>query len=128
MSSLAERLASIRENANTSPRSETIEATPLRTFLFLYTKANTECYEEYMEGAKALYKYLAPLYFPYIPAIYNIDCPVPSLLRGYESLELAKVITPRLPEDSLEVYLAKLSLADRAIMFSMFIEVLPELY
>jgi hypothetical protein len=81
---------------------------------------------DYMAGAKALLSYLAPLELPTdkFPAIDDTHCPVPSLLRGYESSALASVLIgyvscTQLPE---------LRRMERAIMLSMYKEVLPLLY
>lgn len=125
---LSERLASIKELHNTSMTSDDKTPTPLYIFLLLYTRTNHISYIDYMEGAKALYKYLSPISYPDIPAIYDKNCPVPRLLRGYESLELAKILAPRIPHESLESHLSRLAEADRAILFTMFNQVLPELY
>jgi len=63
---------------------------PLWVFLYMYQKANHECYIEYMRGAKALANWLGELDFPsYEEKELNS---IPSLLQGYESNQLARIL------------------------------------
>lgn len=77
----------------------------LTTFLQLYTKANHECYINYMEGAIALHSWLTsegtiPLDFQVAkyPRIEDIFFTPPRLIDGgYESSEVAKIINNEKP-------------------------------
>lgn len=62
--------------------------TPLATFLCIYTHAHHECYINYIEGAKALARYLAPI------DIQIVNSAIPDMLASYELQELAKVLKP----------------------------------
>lgn len=122
--SLQERLAILRTN-NTP--------IPLWVFLYIYSKAERECYTNYMAGAKILLAWLTddgkiPLDFQEkkYPEIGNKNFKVPSLLRGYESLELSKILTAHIPD--FNIRLKAMSKADRAIYFAMTKRVLQELY
>ena len=64
--------------------------TPLATYLYIYTHASYDSYINYMEGAKALAKYLAPIYIGNL--VY--DFVIPDMLASYELMELAKVLQP----------------------------------
>ena len=80
--SLAEKIARVRELTNTSSKSEDKTPTPLWVFLHLYNKASHECYISYMEGAKLLADYLAPIEIP----IYFKDRPqLPDVLCSYKT-------------------------------------------
>jgi hypothetical protein len=63
-------------------------AFPLPAFMSLYLSANRECYIEYMQGAKCLANYLAPLAIPLSTTT------VPDMLRTYELAYLAKALAP----------------------------------
>ena len=69
--------------------------TPLSTFLHIYTHAETECYINYMEGAKALAKYLAPIEVT-TGAWIDTSFKMPDLLASYDLYELAKILKPHL--------------------------------
>ena len=84
--SMSARLASLRQTANTSVRSEETGTTSLKDFLHIYTASSHECYVDYMAGARALHKYLAPVFVPYT------GNSVPQLLMNYELTELAKIL------------------------------------
>lgn len=62
--------------------------TPLSTFLYIYAHAHHECYINYMEGAKALAKYLAPI------AIEETDIIVPDILSSYDLHQVAVALIP----------------------------------
>lgn len=62
--------------------------TPLATYLHIYAQATTACYIDYMEGAKILAKYLAPI------DIKETTSVVPDILSSYELHELAKALIP----------------------------------
>lgn len=99
---------------------------PLWVFLYMYEKAEHECYIEYMRGAKALYRWLASedgIAFP-IVSVENIK--IPSSLQGYSSQELAKIILEN--SFSPEVINVELlcSIHD-VITFSLITEVFPRL-
>lgn len=89
---LTERMAYIKENSNQSPISDDTSASPLSLYLALYSKASTECYIDYMEGAKVLYNWLTckgiiPLVIP--PS----SVPVPRLCLSYDMVQLAKILS-----------------------------------
>ena len=63
-------------------------ATPLWVFLYLYEKANRECYIDRMEGARSLASYLSPIEIPTFPD----TCKVPDILGNYETQELEKIL------------------------------------
>ena len=99
MVSLKERMASLRaREADSDPRpySDSQEPAPLSLFLALYEKAATECYLDYMEGAKCLHLWLTsggcvPVTIPEVPT----SCPdLPRLLGGYELSELVAILVP----------------------------------
>lgn len=70
---------------------------PLATFLTIYSQAEADCYTEYMEGARRLYKYLSPLDYCWdqYPAALSLDFRVPELLLTYPAGELASIIAPK---------------------------------
>lgn len=82
------KLAKLKELHDPEPRSSS-KGAPLITYLTLYAKSRRASYINYMEGAKALYFWLAPLEI-ILPKVYSY----PDLLRSYESKELAKIIAP----------------------------------
>ena len=63
--------------------------TPLWVYLYLYTKADRECYLNYMEGAKALARWLGKIEMPH-PILRSI----PKTFYNYETFELAKIVNP----------------------------------
>lgn len=88
---LAAKFAALKEQANTSlssPEHASIP-TPLATFLYIYSLATYECYIDYMHGAKALAKFLAPIEIP--APRYDIR-KYPNLLCSYTTNELSKII------------------------------------
>lgn len=125
MGDLADRLASLRASTDRSIKHKDTANTPfpLDKFLLLYTKGHKECFVEYMQGAKALYEWLAPLEFPDYP---DIDCnfKIPPLLMGYDSQQVAGIVS----EYRKNYDLALFHRAERAILISMYKDVLPELY
>lgn len=103
-----------------------LSPTPLATFLLIYCKAEDACYTDYMEGAKALYKYLSPIEFPAVPDTF-FPRNIPAILVGYELLELEKIMTPMKEGDSLSTWLARRDNTAKCILYSMVTEVLPKL-
>ncbi|PHQ81753.1 MAG: hypothetical protein COB66_01390 [Coxiella sp. (in: Bacteria)] len=118
-------LSHLREKLNTSPLStedHSRHPTPLATFLLIYTKAEKECYIDYMEGARRLVKFLSPISIPCYPESYR----VPALLSGYSTYEVAKILLPGNPAvEGIQSYLTRLEVVERAICFCMIEEVLP---
>jgi len=57
--------------------------------LYIYERAEEECYPNYMEGAKALYKYLSPIGIPDTHALRRMK--TPSCFYSYETQELEKI-------------------------------------
>jgi len=103
-------LSSLRESVNTSVRSEVKSSTPLATFLHIYNSAWRECYTDYMEGAKVLASFLAPIEIPNTKSAYT----PPTMVCGYEMTELAKHLTGyRINKD-----LGAVRNAERAILLS----------
>jgi len=62
--------------------------TSLATYLYIYSHSFSESYVNYMEGAKALAKYLAPI------DIQIVVSAMPDILCSYELVSLAKVLKP----------------------------------
>ena len=60
--------------------------TPLATYMYLYEKAQRQCYIDYMEGAELLAAYLRPINIP------MTHYAIPRMLRSYELNELAKIL------------------------------------
>lgn len=125
MSALTDRLASLKSTHNHSVKSKDKTPTPLWVFLYIYTQASHECYINYMEGAEKLHKYLAPIAMPTHTAV-DENYAVPDILRTYEMTKLAELLIPK--EKMSDVYLAKLLKAERAILYSMYKEVIPLMY
>lgn len=126
--SLATRLATLSEESNTSPISEEGRKTPtsLDTYLLLLTKAENECYIDYLDGARRLYKYLSPIIIDY-PSDRKIDR-VPALLTGYYTAELEKILAPRRAGEELDSWLDRRNIASINILYAMIHYVLPKLY
>ncbi len=114
---LLARMKALREREQTgisSPRSSDTSSVTLSTFLLLYNKAAKECYIEYSQGAKDLYRWLT---FPSSPLDYEVnkfpliddpDWKVPATFTGYAQNELATLI-------SGEAYGLEYRRAERAI-------------
>ena len=64
--------------------------TSLADLLFMYSKAEDLCYVDFMEGAKALVTFMAPIEIPVISSRIRL----PELLGGYAASELATIIAP----------------------------------
>jgi len=62
--------------------------TSLATFLYIYNYASHDCYINFMEGAKALAKYLAPI------KVVGIDITIPDILMSYDLQQIAIVLKP----------------------------------
>lgn len=92
MATLLERMAAIRENANTSVHSEATNSTPLEDYIRLYNKSKGECYTEYMKGAKALHEFLSPIDIP-SEGVAVQPRPLACLFHGYEVQQLANIIS-----------------------------------
>lgn len=91
MSALTDRLAALRETTNISTTSDAKNPTTLETYLRLYNKSKGECYKDYMQGAKALHKFLSPIAYPKDLIFY---CTLRSdLLDNYAVGQLANIIT-----------------------------------
>jgi len=122
--------------ADPSPRSEDTSSATLATFLLLYSKASHDCYIDYNQGTKDLLAWLtnngtAPLDWQVekYPEIENTNFKVPRLCGGYESSEVAKIITgSERSYPDFESYLAAIARAERAIYFTMTKQVVYELY
>lgn len=123
--------SAIKNRLNTSPvDAESIGVpTPLSTFLLLYSKSQHDCYIEYMEGARALYAFLSPVEYPeeYLRAI-DENYTVPSLLKGYESSQLATIVANCPPYMHIDEKIIAHKRAERAILTCMYRDVLVELY
>jgi len=108
---------------------------PLSLFLHIYSKAQRECYLNYDEGTNCLYNYLTnngtiPLSLPTdkYPEILNPNFKVPSLLRGYENGQVAKIIVGGYEDKPINTYLRKHTITENAIYFVMSREIIKELY
>jgi hypothetical protein len=129
MDSLAARLKHIKESSNASLRSDSRESTPLKTFLYIYSLTSRECYKDYMLGARALYKFLAPIELPDFAAI-DENYRVPTILQTYEMQEVAKLLATQflVPFAPIEDKIIEQNRCMRAILHCMYREVLVELY
>lgn len=86
--------------------------TPLRVFLSIYQKAQLECYCNYMEGAKALAKFLHPIIFPVC-----LNTKLPKIFRTYEISELA-IILDSCTESDMALVLDSRRIIENAIYYS----------
>ena len=99
MISLAERLAALRANTNTSTKSASKLSTPLATYLKLYGKAGLDrvsggsCYVNYMQGAKLLLTWLSPISIPEIDKAL-LPKKVPSWFHHYELQQISALLVP----------------------------------
>lgn len=84
-SAILDRLASIRAKA------ATVAPTPLHLYLSIYLKAGRESYIDHMHGARALYHHLKPIALP--TDVPPISPRLMDALSGYETLELAKIVS-----------------------------------
>ncbi len=85
---------------------------PLSVFIYIYAKADEECYPQYMKGATLLLSYLTsdgtvPLL---LPPKAPTSTHLPNYLRTYELNQLAKLITPRTPSISMQAYINQLNI------------------
>lgn len=115
---LAERLAQLRESTNTSMVSNNLSPTSLSTYLAIYNKAKNEgdCYINYMEGAKILYKYLSPIEIPVIPDNL-LPTYIPRLFHGYEVQQLAMILAPREAHNDLHNWIAYFTIVEKTIVY-----------
>ena len=90
MSILAERMNALKEKHDTKYKSDDKTATPLTAFLCIYSKAQKECFIDYMEGATLLISYLSPIS---LPLNYTTsESKLPSVLISYEATQLAMLL------------------------------------
>jgi hypothetical protein len=87
---LAERMAAVREKHNTSYLSEATAPISLEDYIRLYNKAGRWGYVDYMEGAKALHKFLSPII---IPTDIIFTSSTPALCSTYEIRQLASLLS-----------------------------------
>lgn len=98
MTSLSERMDSLKENSNTTLYSEAEGSLPLSTFLAIYEKSQYDCYIEYMKGAIALHKWLTSSgKYPLI--MHPAEKKPHRLLVSYELNELDKIVAGSLDLD-----------------------------
>lgn len=94
MSDLATRMAKIKETSNQSPRSSSINPSPLSLFLYIYSKASHDCYINYMQGAKDLYSWLTSNGLAPLEIEENTpEFKIPHLLTSYPINELVKILS-----------------------------------
>ena len=127
--SLLERMAELRQrqaDIDPCPRSElATTSSPLSLYLAIYSKANHECYINYMEGAKLLLNWLAPAGTPLdyqvelYPAIEDTSYKVPRLMRGYETGEICSLLEPYEKYNNTELYFAAQAKVGRAIYLTL---------
>lgn len=100
------------------------QPSPLSLFLTIYSKANHECYINHMEGARALKEWLGQIDLPIerYPEILNTNFYVPRLLAGYESQQIAIVLSGG------RTYGKSYRQIHNAIYFVMSREIISELY
>lgn len=116
---LAERLAKLRENTNTSMTSDSSSTTPLSTYLEIYNKASSyegSCYTNYMEGAKILYKYLSPIEIPVIDDSL-LPTYIPAIFHKYEIQQIASILAPRSAHNNIDNWLAYSNIVQRTIVY-----------
>lgn len=99
----AERMAALRAKqaaSNPSPLSELRVPHKLATFLLIYTKSEYDCARDYMEGATYLLGYLTyghtiplDLELDKYPRIETVSLKIPKLLRTYEMVQLANLLS-----------------------------------
>ena len=110
--------SAIREKLNTSSLSEAANTpTPLATFLAIYNKAGREGYNDYMQGAKALYKYLSPIIIPVIPEADKLPDTMPAIFHGYEVNQLVAILAPIDKQDSIENWLEYAAIVRKTIIY-----------
>jgi len=124
---LSNRFSALKEKHKVLPpenretKSEFQKATPLKAFLYIYSKSRFECSINYSEGAKVLLDYLAPIALPTkYPDIWNPSFKLPVLLYGYDTYELAKLL-------AIETAGLEINEALKAIYFIMSEELIYEL-
>lgn len=93
--SLSERMAALKAKHDTNHRSECTNPTDISVLLELYNKAPHECYIDYMEGFKLLLDWLCPVPEQLHITFYKRKVNVPRLACGYDSYEVAKLLTLR---------------------------------
>lgn len=90
--SLHQKLARLSANNEYSNKSadELLTPFPLDAFLALYNKAHSECYVNYMEGAKLLNAWLSPILSP---PTYEVDiaCKYPTI-NSYDIQRLGIIL------------------------------------
>lgn len=116
--SLAERMAAVREKHNTSYLSEATTSISLEDFVRMYNKAGRQCYIDYMEGAKALHKFLSPII---IPSDIIFTGSTPAVIHAYEVGAVASIFYPvtlvQTGGMSTELYFAKHKYLSHLILY-----------
>lgn len=120
--SLSDRLSSLK--ATNAP-------TSLHTFLYIVSLSERESLTDYFRGASALAEWLAPIEvspttLAKYPQIEGSKRQVPSLLIGYSSVRLAKLLTSKYDKD-MNTYLYEWNRMERAIYYIMTYEIYPSL-
>jgi arginine utilization protein RocB len=110
---------------DTSSTSTSTSPSSLALFLHIYSKSAHEAYIHHHRGAIELIEYLYPIDMAAAVAQYpeasNPNFKVPTLLSGYSSSELAKLLNRCYPEYSYQVI-------SNLIYFIMSKEIIMELY
>lgn len=92
-SDLKEKLAKMLEERNASTKSKAANSTPLSAYVIIYSKASSECYVDYMEGAKLLWDWLSPIEVPE-EEVDNSKMKLYNLINTYEVQKLAYHVVP----------------------------------
>lgn len=93
--SIAARMAKLRQESNQSPRSNSINPSPLSLYLAIYNKANRECYIDYMQGAKDLYNWLTSNGAVPLEIEEPSEFEIPKLSSNYSLVEIVKILVPK---------------------------------
>ena len=103
-----------------SPDSGDKTPTPLWVYLEIVNKANTECYINYMQGARDLFNWLAPIDFQLAlyPEALDPAVKTPELLGSYYMNELVKILAARSRYVSFDEWLACSNVIHKAIYYT----------
>lgn len=126
--SLAEKLAAIKEANNPSLTSSSNAPTPLATYLVIYNKSG-EGYTNYMQGAKALATYLAPIDIPDVSNIPEGRLPkyIPDLINSYALDRLVRVLLPPETYADFNDWLRDSNKLEKIIIYLTIKDILPDL-
>ena len=102
--------------------SDITNSTPISLIVAIYNKAPQECRINYMEGFRALVKWLTHEQGPIdyelhkYPRQIDPDFKLPSLLVKYETEELAEILIPRCNFNQVNFYLSEILRVKKVIV------------